>query len=117
MEVVQLLVMSRKQDKAFKLLIEATKPGRTRRTHALLAATYRKRKNPNSPAAAKHAIKKAPKSIVGYKTLMQVFAMKRKAPSAPSKSRSSGSSPPAGRGQCSVSSGTCANDYRLPLYR
>ena len=75
MEVVQLLVMSRKQDKAFKLLIEATKnPAAPAELHALLAATYLEKKKPElAQAAAKHAIKKAPKSIVGYKTLMQVF--------------------------------------------
>ena len=75
MEVVQLLVMSRKQDKAFKLLIEATKnPAAPAELHALLAATYLEKKKPDlAQAAANHAIKKAPKSIVGYKTLMQVF--------------------------------------------
>ena len=75
MEVVQLLVLSKKQDKAFKLLIEATKnPAAPAELHALLAATYLEKKKPDlAQAAANHAIKKAPKSIVGYKTLMQVF--------------------------------------------
>lgn len=75
MEVVQLLVMSRKQDLAFKLLIEATKdPAAPAELHALLAATYIEKKKPDlARAAAEHAIKKAPKSIIGYKTLMQVF--------------------------------------------
>ena len=55
------------------MLIEATKTAAPAELHALLAATYLEKKNPNAQAAAKHAIKKAPKSIVGYKTLMQVF--------------------------------------------
>lgn len=75
MEVVQMLVAARQRDKAFKLLIGATKnPAAPADLHALLAATYLEKKKPElAKAAANHAIKKAPKSIVGYKTLMQVF--------------------------------------------
>ncbi len=75
MEVVQLLVAARQRDKAFKLLVEATKnPTAPADLHALLAATYLEKKNPElAKVAATHAIKKSPKSIVGYKSLMQVF--------------------------------------------
>ncbi len=75
MEVVQMLVASRQRDKAFKLLVEATKnPTAPAELHALLAATYLEKKKPElAKAAANHAIGKSPKSIVGYRTLMQVF--------------------------------------------
>jgi tetratricopeptide (TPR) repeat protein len=75
MEVVQMLAAVRQRDKAFKLLVEATKnPAATAGLHALLAATYLEKKNPElAKAAANHAIKKSPKSIVGYSSLMQVF--------------------------------------------
>ncbi len=75
MEVVQTLVAARQRDKAFKLLVEATKkPTAPAELHALLAAAYLEKKKPElAKAAANHAIRKAPQSIVGYKTIMQVF--------------------------------------------
>ncbi|MDG2214562.1 MAG: hypothetical protein P8M70_12075, partial [Verrucomicrobiota bacterium] len=75
MEVVQVLVAARQRDRAFKLLVEATKnPTASAELHVLLAAAYLEKKKPElAKAAANHAIRKAPDSIVGYKTIMQVF--------------------------------------------
>tara|TARA_Y100000588_G_scaffold380096_1_gene463411 strand:+ start:267 stop:1991 length:1725 start_codon:yes stop_codon:yes gene_type:complete len=75
MEVVQRLVVNRQRDKAFKLLVEATKnPSAPAELHGLLATRYLEKKKPDlAKKSAEKAIEKSPKSIVGYKTMMQVF--------------------------------------------
>ena len=75
MEVVQRLVVNRQRDKAFKLLVEATKdPSAPSELHGLLAASYLEKKKPDlAKKSAELAIGKSPKSIVGYKAMMQVF--------------------------------------------
>ena len=75
MEVVQRLVVNRQRDKAFKLLVEATKsPAAPAELHGLLAASYLEKKKPDlAKQSAEQAINKSPKSIVGYKAMMQVY--------------------------------------------
>ena len=75
MEVVQILLRSRQREKLFQLLIKATEdPDAPANIHALLAANYLERKKPDlAKAAAENAIRKGPKLIVGYKSLIQVY--------------------------------------------
>ena len=75
MEVVQILLRSRQSEKLFQLLIKATKdPEAPANIHALLAANYLERKKPDlAKVAAENAIRKGPKLIVGYKSLIQVY--------------------------------------------
>jgi len=80
MEVVQFLVVSRQKEKLFQLLIKATKdPAAPANIHALLAAAYLERKKPElAKVAAENAIRKAPKLIVGYKSLIQAYRQEAK---------------------------------------
>jgi len=75
MEVVQLLIANRERNKLFQLLIQATKdPDAPARLHAMLAATYLDRKKPDlAKVAAKNAIRRDPKGIAGYRTLIQIY--------------------------------------------
>jgi len=75
MEVVQILLRSRQREKLFQLLIKATEdPDAPANIHALLAANYLERKKPDlAKVAAENAIRKGPKLIVGYKSLIQVY--------------------------------------------
>jgi tetratricopeptide (TPR) repeat protein len=80
MEVVRFLLLSRQKDKLFQLLIKATKdPDAPANLHALLAATYLERKKPElAKVASENAIRKGPKLIVGYKSLMQIYRQETK---------------------------------------
>ena len=80
MEVVQFLLISRQKDKLFQLLIKATKdPDAPANLHALLAATYLERKKPElAKVASENAIRKGPKLIVGYKSLIQIYRQEAK---------------------------------------
>jgi len=75
MEVVQILMVSRQGNKLFQLLVQATKdPEAPANLHALLAASYLDRKKPElAKVAANNAIRRGPKMIAGYKSLVQVY--------------------------------------------
>ncbi len=81
MEVVQFLILSRQKDKLFQLLIKATKDtDAPANLHALLAAAYLERKKPElAKVASENAIRKGPKLIVGYKSLVQIYRQEVKA--------------------------------------
>ena len=72
-EVIQMLLVTRQQAKIFQLLVQATKdPNATAELHALLAAAYLERKKPDmAKLAAENAIRRDPKAIEGYKSLVQ----------------------------------------------
>ena len=74
MEVIQMLLVAKQQEKVFKLLIKATEDkDAPANLHALLAASYLERKKYQlARVAAENAIRKGPKQIVGYKSLIQV---------------------------------------------
>jgi len=80
MEVVQFLILSRQKDKLFQLLIKTTKdPEAPANLHALLAANYLERKKPElAKVAAENAIRKGPKLIVGYRSLVQIYRQEAK---------------------------------------
>jgi tetratricopeptide (TPR) repeat protein len=75
MEVVQILMVNRQGAKLFQLLVQATKdPEAPANLHALLAASYLDRKKPElAKVAASNAIRRGPKLIGGYKSLVQVY--------------------------------------------
>ena len=80
MEVVQFLLLSRQKGKLFQLLVRATKdPEAPANLHALLAANYLERKKPElAKVASENAIRKGPKLIVGYKSLIQIYRQEAK---------------------------------------
>ncbi|MDC0144824.1 tetratricopeptide repeat protein [Verrucomicrobia bacterium] len=75
LEVVRMLLAQKKSDKVLALLVKATiNPKAPAKLHALLAVAYsQKGKLDLARIAAESAIRKAPGSILGYKTLVQVY--------------------------------------------
>ncbi len=75
LEVVQLLLAQKQFDKVLALLVKATAhPKATVKMHALLSTAYlQKNKLALARIAAESAIRKDSASILGYKTLLQVY--------------------------------------------
>ena len=80
LEVVRMLLAQKKSDKVLALLVKATiNPKASAKLHALLAVAYsQKGKLDLARIAAEGAIRKAPESILGYKTLVQVYEKEMK---------------------------------------
>ena len=80
LEVVRMLLAQKKSDKVLALLVKATiNPKASAKLHALLAVAYsQKGKLDLARIAAESAIRKAPESILGYKTLVQVYEKEMK---------------------------------------
>ena len=80
LEVVRMLLAQKKFDKVLALLVKATaNPDASAKMHALLAEAYsQKGKLDLARIAAEGAIRMAPESILGYKTLIQVYQKEMK---------------------------------------
>ena len=80
LEVVRMLLAQKQFDKVLALLVKATvNPKAPAKMHALLAVAYsQKGKLDLARIAAENAIRKAPGSILGYKTLVQVYEKEMK---------------------------------------
>ena len=80
LEVVRMLLAQKQFDKVLALLVKATiNPKAPAKMHALLAVAYsQKGKLDLARIAAESAIREAPGSILGYKTLVQVYEKEMK---------------------------------------